>query len=146
RHGRRRRAGAAAAARAWPFDLAQSPATCPTCTGADGAARNDDNGAAANNCAADDPDLQLARGDESDAEAGHDRDHGHPDLHRDHGYDGHDADRDDRYDDDYDALDGDGFEHTLRDVEVRVHVLHVVVLLELVDQAQDFLRGGFVDH
>ena len=35
----------------------------------------------------------------------------------------------------------DRLEHPLRDVEVRVDVLHVVVLLERVDQAQDLLRG-----
>src|SRR4051794_5380689 len=32
---------------------------------------------------------------------------------------------------------GDRLEHALRDVEVRVDVLHVVVLLERVDQAQE---------
>ena len=37
-------------------------------------------------------------------------------------------------------LAGDGLEHALGDVEVRVDVLHVVVVLELVDQAQDLLR------
>src|SRR5262245_28811157 len=42
------------------------------------------------------------------------------------------------------ASDRDGFEHLLRDVEVRVDVLNVVVVLELVDQAQNLLCRTFV--
>src|SRR5213080_4272990 len=44
----------------------------------------------------------------------------------------------------YEPSAGDGLEHALGDVEIRVDVLHVVVVLERVDQAQDLLRSALV--
>src|SRR5581483_4436577 len=44
------------------------------------------------------------------------------------------------------ALRRDRFEHLVRDVEVRVDVLAVVVVLEFLDQAHDALRGGRVRY